>query len=46
MLIFIQYVKEIDLHTTHSFLKPTIAKFIMDSFIVSIFRGKRKLAVV
>jgi len=39
-----QYVKEIDLHTTCNFLKPILAKCIMKSFVVNICLGK--LAVV
>ena len=44
--IFIKYVKNIDLPTTHIVLltEPTIAKCILDNFVVSIWHGK--LAVV
>jgi len=44
IFIFIWIVKEIDLHATRNFLKPTIGKCIMNSFVVSICLGK--LAVV
>ena len=39
-LIFVQYVKEIYFHTTHYFPKPTIAKYIVNSFVASIYFAK------
>ena len=40
IFIFTWYVKEINFHTTHNFLKPTVAKCIVNIFVVSICRGK------
>jgi len=42
--MFIQYLKEIDLHTARNFLKAIFAKCIVNNFVVSICLGK--LAVV